>query len=620
MINYIIKASFAIAILLTTYISKAQDYQLVWSDEFETQIGPDWVFDIGRGVDGWGNHELQYYRQENASIENGQLVITAKKENYGGANYTSAKLKTQGKASWKYGKIEARIKLPSFMGSWPAFWMLSDKIGTISWPYSGEIDIMEHVNVEDKTHGTIHWADENNHKAEYGGSTTIDVTQYHTYGVEWDETAIRWYVDGNQFFTADIANNVNSTHEFHEKFFAILNMAIGGTWPGYVINDNALPAKMYVDYVRVYQKTENLSITNKSGTFYLKNRHSGKYLAVENNGTSSGDRLVQSNHITNQTQKFVFSHIGDGVYQINNKNSALALSVENQSSANGASVIQANYNNANHQKFALQITNDGFYKLKNINSQKIVEVNNFGTNDGDYIQLWEDDNQYSGQWILESTGDLFIEAENFTYTDGGFTVENTTDIGGGKHVNNINTGSWMAYENAVTIIQSGNYKIEYRISSNTGGGTISSDLNGGDIVLGTVNVPNTNGNQNWTTISHEVALTAGTYNFGIFASQGGWNINWIRITAIEDITTSLQTTTYMKNVCLLPNPASNYIQITDADKLLNGNLTIYNTSGNKESEQKFTENTINIENLKPGMYFLIIENGQNRVSEKFIKE
>lgn len=230
-----------------------EGYSLVWHDEFDSGISSDWTFETGNGSSGWGNNELEYYLQDNATVSDGALQITAKKENYEGFSYTSARMKTMGKRNWTYGIIEARMKLPSFTGSWPAFWMLGENFSEVGWPACGEIDIMEHINTEPRTYGTVHWyADDN---ASYGGNTTVsDVTEYHVYGIEWDESSIKWYVDGVQFHEVSIKDNVNGTDEFHRDFFILLNLAVGGNWPGFTVDDNAFPATMYVDYVRVFQK------------------------------------------------------------------------------------------------------------------------------------------------------------------------------------------------------------------------------------------------------------------------------------------------------------------------------------------------------------------------------
>lgn len=225
-------------------------YQLVWGDEFtDTTINTNfWNFETGGN--GWGNHEKEYYQPDNASIENGNLVITAKKENVGINSYTSSRMTTQGKKEFTYGKIEARIKIPVGQGLWPAFWMLGANISTVNWPGCGETDIMEHINADSIMYGTIHW--DNNGHVQDSKSTTSSPSDYHVYGVEWTAKTITWYVDTTVYHTSDIT--VNSTDEFHKPFFLLLNVAVGGDWPGQTVDDNKFPAKMYVDYVRVYQK------------------------------------------------------------------------------------------------------------------------------------------------------------------------------------------------------------------------------------------------------------------------------------------------------------------------------------------------------------------------------
>lgn len=235
------------------------NWQLVWSDEFNgTSVNTsNWTFETGGG--GWGNNELQYYTPgNNASVGNGVLTITANRVTggyscwYGTCQYTSTRMYTKGKREFQYGRIEARMALPMGQGIWPAFWMLGANFPNTPWPQSGEIDIMEHVNNETRTHGTIHW--DSNGYASYGGpSFGVDVTAYHTYAIEWNSSAIKWFIDGTQFWEANIQNNINGTEEFHRPFFMILNLAVGGNWPGSPNSSTPFPARMQVDYVRVYQ-------------------------------------------------------------------------------------------------------------------------------------------------------------------------------------------------------------------------------------------------------------------------------------------------------------------------------------------------------------------------------
>jgi beta-glucanase (GH16 family) len=230
----------------------ASAYHLVWSDEFNGTSVDTSVWHFETGASGWGNHEQEYYQAANATVENGNLVITAKKETSGAHLYTSTRMKTQGSKIFVYGKLEARMKLPVGLGLWPAFWMLGADVETTPWPQSGEIDIMEHINTDSIIYGTMHWY--NGQHVQNGGHVASSPAMWHVYGIEWDADSIRWSIDNVEYHAADITKN--NTEAFHRPFFFLLNLAIGGDWPKQVIDDSLLPAKMYVDWVRVYQKTQ----------------------------------------------------------------------------------------------------------------------------------------------------------------------------------------------------------------------------------------------------------------------------------------------------------------------------------------------------------------------------
>jgi hypothetical protein len=237
-------------------------YSLMWQDEFNSNAvdTDNWVFENGTGCPnlcGWGNNELQYYRKENAWVDGGVLTIEARKENYLGSLYTSTRMKTQGKKSFRYGRVDIRALMPVGQGLWPALWMLGNNITTVGWPRCGEIDIMEMVGGngrENTTHGTLHW--DNNGHAYTGGSFTLSQgnfnQKYHVFSIVWDETAIRWLVDNVQFHQI----NITPAHmnEFHEEFFFIFNVAVGGNWPGNPNQSTIFPQQMKVDYIRVFQK------------------------------------------------------------------------------------------------------------------------------------------------------------------------------------------------------------------------------------------------------------------------------------------------------------------------------------------------------------------------------
>lgn len=274
--------------LLSHAAAQAQTYQLVWADEFNGSISPDWQFETGGG--GWGNNEKQYYQAANASVANGNLLITARKQTVGGMPYTSSRMITKGRKEFTYGKIEARMKLPLGQGLWPAFWMLGGNINTVSWPACGEIDVMEHINSENKVYGTPHW-DSNGH-AEYGGSVVTTPQDYHVYTVEWDASSIRWFLDGTQYHVMSILNNTGSTEEFHRPFFLLLNLAVAGNWPGQTVDESKIPATMYVDYVRVYQKTGTTTPTPTATQIQAESYGSMNGVQLENCADTGGGQNV----------------------------------------------------------------------------------------------------------------------------------------------------------------------------------------------------------------------------------------------------------------------------------------------------------------------------------------
>lgn len=244
---------------------------MTWSDEFNGPNGSGvdplkWVVEVGGK--GWGNQELEYYtsRRENAYIRNGNLVIGARRENYTGSdgvsrNYTSARLKTAGEFSQAYGRFEARIKLPAGQGMWPAFWMLGDDIDKAGWPACGEIDIMENIGKEPSTiHGSIHGPG-------YTGREGIEAhytlparrrfaDDFHVFAVDWEPNAIRFYVD-HQFYVTRTRSDLRPGWKwvFDHPFFLLLNVAVGGDWPGNPDSTTVFPRTVLVDYVRVYQRT-----------------------------------------------------------------------------------------------------------------------------------------------------------------------------------------------------------------------------------------------------------------------------------------------------------------------------------------------------------------------------
>ena len=239
-------------------------YSQVWSDEFDgSEVDENnWGYDIGGS--GWGNNELEFYTNRNAYLTEGNLVIRANKENYGGREYTSSRLKTQSKQTVNYGRIDIRAVMPQGQGIWPALWMLGSNFPTVGWPHSGEIDIMEMIGGngrENTVHGTAHWYNQSsNQNASYGGNYGLPSgetlsTNFHVFSIDWDSTSITWYLDNVQYHSMAI-NDSSSLAAFRKDFFFIFNIAVGGNWPQYPDASTVFPQRMVVDYVRVFQKDQ----------------------------------------------------------------------------------------------------------------------------------------------------------------------------------------------------------------------------------------------------------------------------------------------------------------------------------------------------------------------------
>lgn len=234
---------------------------LVWSDEFDTPGLPDpakWSYDVGGH--GWGNQELQYYtsaKAENARVENGHLVIEARKESIGTNPYTSARLVTKGKGDWTYGRIDVRAKLPKGVGTWPAIWMLGSTT-PLKWPDDGEIDIMEHVGYDQGViHASVH-CKKYYHSIGTQKTATITVPDcseaFHVYSLEWDAESVNMLIDNKPYFNFKNEHSGHDAWPFDKPFHLLLNIAVGGGWGGQKGVDAAIfPQKMEVDYVRVYQ-------------------------------------------------------------------------------------------------------------------------------------------------------------------------------------------------------------------------------------------------------------------------------------------------------------------------------------------------------------------------------
>ncbi len=235
--------------------------ELVWADEFsgEALNTDDWQYEIGRGNNGWGNNELQFYQEENTSVESGNLVIEARRESFGGAEFTSSRLITQNKQSFRFGRVDIRAVLPEGRGLWPALWMLGNRISVVGWPACGEIDIMELIGSQPgRVLGTAHYGANFASRQFNGSSASLPngnkfSEEYHVFSLIWQENKLEWYVDDELYFEFDRNTVGSQPYPFNEAFFFIFNVAVGGDFPGSPDGTTRFPQRMIVDYVRVFQ-------------------------------------------------------------------------------------------------------------------------------------------------------------------------------------------------------------------------------------------------------------------------------------------------------------------------------------------------------------------------------
>lgn len=315
-------------ILLTTSCGKKSQekikWDIIWNDEFEGESLDlsKWTYDYGNGYNGWGNYEAQYYQKANVSVENGNLVIEAIKEDKEGCLYTSGRIKTAMDCEnvlfkTRYGKIEARIAMDCESGFWPAFWMMPVDNIYGSWPLSGEIDIMEaRGRTKNTINGAIHFGEKIPNNKYSGGNYKFnegeDISGYHIYSIEWEPDEIRWYVDGNKFYSTsnwytmrELGEKSEYPAPFNQDFYLILNMAVGGTFDNGILPESNMTGKMYVDYVRVYQnpnEDNEISIDK-----YSKNMDNKQYVALsrKNNYILDTDFETLNTNPLKKSQKLI---------------------------------------------------------------------------------------------------------------------------------------------------------------------------------------------------------------------------------------------------------------------------------------------------------------------------
>ncbi len=360
----------------TASASSSSPWVQIWADDFNGANGTGvdtskWNQEIGNN-NGWGNNELQYYTNstKNAYMENGSLVLQANKENMQGSSYTSARLTTAKKFNVKYGKIEIRAKVPYGKGIWPAAWMLGSDIGSNPWPGSGEIDIMEYVGpvAPNTVYGTIHgpgYSGSNGLSAGYTIGERFS-NAFHTYTVEWEPGAIRWYVDGNLYHTRTPVDAGDNTWAFDKPFFLLLNLAVGGNWPGNPDASTTFPQKYQIDYVHVFQRQNGYNIVA------LKAGANNKYVSAENYGN---DALIARSDTVSTWERFEQIDLGNNRIALRSLINGKYVTADNT----GASPLIANKTAiGTWETFELGTTADGKRTLKSLANNLYVTAENGG--------------------------------------------------------------------------------------------------------------------------------------------------------------------------------------------------------------------------------------------------
>ena len=429
--------------------------------------------------------------------------------------------------------------------------------------------------------------------------------------------------------TLGVLNDDISSLKVAKGFQAILYQDDNFSGTSTVINsDNSCLNTTWNDKVTSIRILANGTTTLGNQTFYLQNRNSNLNMDVWNASMANGANVAQGTVNGANNQKFTFTHLGDGMYKIIANHSGQSLDVNNFNKDNGANVEQYPYNATPNQQFILVATGDGFYKIVARHSGKLIEVAGASTTNGANVQQWQDNGQTCAQWKLVpatiSQTSVLIQAEDYSAMSG-IQVEATTDTGGGSNVGYTETGDWIAY-NSINFPTTGSYLIEYRVASAVTGGKLSSDLNGGTIVLGNVDIPNTGGWQNWQTVSQTVNVNAGTYNFGIYIQNTGMNINWIKITkvaaglAAKTTIASVEEEAPVETVLnVYPSPVENTLFVTTDISAENIKI-VDSQTGAVVSSQKGNNSGIDVSQLRKGIYLIVFEKEGKQTIKRFIKK
>jgi beta-glucanase (GH16 family) len=656
--------------LAATLPSYSQCYELVWSDEFSKDGLPDsktWTMETGGG--GWGNNEWEYYTAndtDNCIISNGTLKIRALKESFGGRDYTSARIKTQNKAIFLYGKMEARIKMPYGKGIWPACWMLGN---SGSWPACGEMDIVEMIggtNNDNTCYGTLHW-DNNGTHAQAGGnrklSSGILADSFHIYSIDWTPKSVKCFLDGVKYYELSITPA--SMTEFHKEFFFILNLAVGGNWPGYPDTTTVFPQTMEVDYIRVYKAEGQILIKGKN-----------EVLAQEKNIRFSIDTLrgrqyswsvpTGASILTDPDSSVVFVDWGCGsgdvvcqlITSCDTFNVTMPVTVTEPTLAGpmffGQKAGNLKYTLPHFENTSYEWTiPEGVSIVSGADSNVItlawgtlpgllkVKISNECFTDSIEQYVWKfaqlpypnPDIPHAIPGTINST-DYDYGGEGIAYHDadvsnqgGGPRMDERVDTQTGSafpNIGYITAGEWLEY--SISVKDSGYYKINMKVASGntTGMGPLRVLVNDQQRIADIV-IPATG---SWTTYKTVTVtglkLTPADTMLRILAVKGGFNLGPISFLKDPGYVGIAERTTSRENVNISPNPAREALTMTygafvPGDRL---QLSILDLTGRtiRSAEAIQASHTFDIHTLLPGMYLLQVAHSSGSLSvRQFIK-
>lgn len=601
----------------------AQNWKLVWQDEFTTAIGPDWVFETGNN-NGWGNSELETYTNgANAAVVNGVLEITARKESNG--TVTSTRMKTAGRKSWQYGKVEARIKLPLFHGAFPAFWMLGEAIDYgKNWPTCGEIDIMENINSSQNTYGTIHYDDGG--WQHIGGAKACDPSQWHINTMVWDKDKVVWYLDGLEYNRYDLTNP--KFDEFRAKFFILLNLAYKSNWteavePGATLaNFPSTPQVMYVDWVRVYQIDNNIGCGVNFTTIPAK-IEAEDYCQMSGITSESTTDFGAGMHVAIIDNKswmgYSITVPADGKYTVNYR----------VASSNGGSIQLEELGGSKVYGTVDVPSTSGMDKWKTISQTVDLTAGNHS------IGIKALTGGFNLNWIkIENDGVVTMEAED--YDNGGANVSfsdvTPTNEGGkyrtdavdiesgatGYDVGWISAGEWLQYTLPSEI--GGTYDITIPVACPVlkAGQSINIKIDGTSVGKITPTMTGAWSTFKDVTISGVKIAAGGSKMLKLEFAIGDFNIDYIKFTRTSTTSLNGHKSDIDNLVQVYPSPVTDLLNVSTSLGEID-QIDVYTTSGSKVLTIP-NGSMVDMRNLNSGIYIVNITIQGKIATKKVIKK